>query len=172
MKSRLANLTFRWWFTGRCYSREMAFLNRRRMLGALAATPIACSPPQPREQRSSMPHYLSLLAIGERIRRKEISPVEVTEGQLKRIESLDSRLSAFQLVLADRARLQANQAEAEIRSGVYRGPLHGVPIGLKDLLYIKGITTKGGLKVLSGFVPQYHATVTAKLESAGAVILG
>jgi amidase len=103
---------------------------------------------------------------------RRYSPVEVTEAQLKRIEFLDSTLNAFQLVLADRARLQAKQAEAEIRSGRYRGPLHGVPIALKDLLYMKGISTKGGLKALFDFVPQYDATVTAKLESAGAVVLG
>ena len=150
----------------------MPFITRRIMLGALVATPIACSAAQSQAQQSPLPHYWSLLEIGERIRQREISPVEATEAQLKRIESLDSKLNAFQLVLADRARVQAKQADAEIRSGRYRGPLHGVPIALKDLLYTKGISTKGGLKVLSDFVPQYDATVTAKLESAGAIVLG
>jgi hypothetical protein len=79
----------------RCYSREMAFVTRRMMLGALAATLIAAAPPQSGEQRGSLPHSWSLLEIDERIRRREISPVEATAAQLKRIESLDSRLNAY-----------------------------------------------------------------------------
>ena len=147
-------------------------LTRRKMICALAAAQAGCSTRKPETAERAALHYLSLTEIAERIRSREVSPVEVTEAQLARIESLDPRLHAFQLVLADRARAQAKQAEAEIQSGRYRGPLHGVPIALKDLIYTKGIATQGGLKALAGFLPEYDATVAARLESAGAILLG
>ncbi|MBI3679810.1 MAG: hypothetical protein HY235_05380 [Acidobacteria bacterium] len=103
--------------------------------------------------------------------RREVSPVEVTKAQLARIESLDARLNAYALVLPERALARAKQAEAEIKAGHYRGPLHGVPIAVKDLLFTKGIATKGGCKALFSFLPEYDATVLERLESAGAVLL-
>lgn len=110
----------------------MATLTRRRAIAALAAAPFARS--QSPAQTSSLPHYWSLLEVGERIRRRDVSPVELLESQLARIGSLDPKLNAFQVVLGDSARVRAREAEGEIRAGRYRGRLHGVPIALKDLL--------------------------------------
>ena len=143
------------------------------MLGSLAAVPQIARPAEQRTKHDARPlHYLSLMEIAERIRRRELSPVETTKAQLARIENLDGKLNAYSLVLPERALKAARQAEAEISSGHYRGPLHGVPVAVKDLLFTKGIVTKGGCKALSSVVPEYDATVLERLESAGAVLLG
>src|SRR6185436_18673428 len=115
---------------------------------------------------------ISLADIGAQIRSKQISPVEVTDATLARIEQLNPKLNALWTVTADLAREQARAAETEIAKGEYRGPLHGVPIALKDLIYTKGIRTTAGSKILAGFVPDYDATVVGKLRQAGAVLVG
>jgi amidase len=122
--------------------------------------------------QGSQIHYLSLTEAARKIRNREISPVELTKSQLQRIESLDSRLNAYIQVLSDHALEQARQAESEIQAGRYRGPLHGIPIAVKDLFYTKGIATKGGLKALANFVPDYDSTAVERLEKSGAVLLG
>ena len=121
---------------------------------------------------SSSVHYFSLAQVAELIKRKDISPVELTEALLARIEQVDSSLKSYATVTAELALKQAANAEKEILAGKYRGPLHGIPIAVKDLCFTKGIATKGGLKVLKDFVPSYDATVVEKLDSAGAVLLG
>ncbi len=83
----------------------------------------------------------TILELGELLRRKSLSPVELVEQHLDRIEKLNPTLNAFITVMADQARAQARQAEQEIREGDWRGPLHGVPIGLKDLIDTAGIRT-------------------------------
>src|SRR4051794_32337921 len=84
-------------------------------------------------------HYASLMEIAARIRTRELSPVDVTKAQLSRITAVDDKLNSYLRVLADDALEQARQAEAAIRAGKYSGPLHGVPIAIKDLFYTKGI---------------------------------
>ena len=117
-------------------------------------------------------HYASLSSIAGQIESREISPVELTEYMLSRIDSVDKQLKSYATVCADRALQQANSAERDIASGQYRGPLHGIPIAVKDLCFTRGIRTMGGLRVRGDFVPDYDATVVSKLEDAGAVLLG
>jgi amidase len=117
-------------------------------------------------------HYRSLSEVARLIEARELSPVELTQMMLDRIHALDARLHSYATVMADEALAAARAAEREIQSGTYRGPLHGVPIAVKDLLYTKGVPTKGGLKVLADFVPEFDATVISRLNAAGAVLLG
>lgn len=117
-------------------------------------------------------HYRSLHSVAEDIRSGELSPVELTEYMLARINSLDERLLSYATVTREQALLAAQTAEKEIQAGHYRGPLHGIPIAVKDLCFTAGIPTMGGLKVLKDFVPSYDATVVSKLQNAGAVLLG
>jgi aspartyl-tRNA(Asn)/glutamyl-tRNA(Gln) amidotransferase subunit A len=124
-----------------------------------------------------MPHYDELLAfdvatLAQKFRSKELSPVEVTEAYLDRIAATDDHLRAYITVTADRARIAALSAESEITAGHWRGPFHGVPIALKDLCYTKGIRTTAGSKILADFVPDFDSTVWAKLQAAGAILLG
>src|SRR5215472_5633500 len=111
-------------------------------------------------------------ALAQKLRTKEISPVELTAAYLDRIEAVDERVNSYITVTHDAARAMARMAEAEIAAGKWRGPFHGIPIGLKDLCYTKGILTTGGSKILSGFVPDFDSTVWTRLSAAGAVLLG
>jgi amidase len=147
------------------------------LLGATAAAPgIGCAPAaQPAAVPPTLPadaHYLSLEGISRRIAAREVSPVALTEHMLQRIASVDSTLKSYATVMADQARADAKAAEEEITSGKHRGPLHGVPIAVKDLCYTKGVRTMGGSPVLKDFVPESDGTVVQKLREAGAVILG
>lgn len=117
-------------------------------------------------------HYLSLMDLSEWLRRRELSPVEVTRAMIDRIAALDGRIGSYVTVLADRAMAQARQAETEIAAGMWRGLLHGVPIALKDLCFTSFAPTSGGMAIHADFVPDYDATVVARLERAGAVTLG
>ena len=115
---------------------------------------------------------LTIAKIAPLLRRKQISPVELTEFFLERIQRLQPALNAFLTVTADLARKQARQAEKEILRGKYRGPLHGIPLSLKDLFYTAGIRTTAGSKILRNFVPGENAVVVDRLFEAGAVLLG
>lgn len=117
-------------------------------------------------------HYLELLEVGKRIQSKELSPVEATRAQLERIQQLDGKLMSYALVMADQAMADAKQAEAEIAQGKVRGLLHGVPIGVKDLCWTKGVPTAAGMTLYKDFKPTEDGTVVRKLREAGAVILG
>jgi len=117
-------------------------------------------------------HYMSVMEVARRIEKKEISPVELTRAMLARIERLDGRLKSYTTVMADQALASAKACESEIQNGNYRGPLHGVPIAVKDLYFTKGVKTMGATKVLADHVPSYDATVVSKLRDAGAVLLG
>jgi len=117
-------------------------------------------------------HYLTITEVAALIRSKQVSPVEVTEAMLRRIEALDGRFQSYATVMADQAMDSARKAENEIAAGHYLGPLHGVPIAVKDLCFTSGVCTMGGTPVLSGHVPHFDATVISKLSSAGAVLLG
>jgi aspartyl-tRNA(Asn)/glutamyl-tRNA(Gln) amidotransferase subunit A len=116
--------------------------------------------------------YLSVRELGDRIRVRDISPVELTESYLARSESLGPKLNAYATITRDLALKQARDAEAEIAAGRYRGPLHGVPYGLKDLIAVKGYPTTWGAKLLANQKFDYNATIVEKLNRAGAVLIG
>ena len=122
-------------------------------------------------ERNELP-FLSATALAELLRRREVSPVEATVAYLARIEQVDPALNSYITVTADRAMAEARQAEAEIAAGNYRGPLHGVPVAVKDQFCTDGVLTTGGSSILSEYVPDYDATVMSKLKDAGAVLLG
>ncbi len=117
-------------------------------------------------------YFLPVTELAQRIRARAISPVELTEGYLARIEKYNARFNAFVTVTRDLALEQARAAEREIGAGRYRGPLHGVPWGAKDLLATKGIPTGWGTSFLANQVFDFDATVVKKLHDAGAVMLG
>ena len=114
----------------------------------------------------------TLADTAELIRRREVSPVEVTTGLLERIERLDGALHAYITVTADVALRQARRAEAALAAGTYRGPLHGIPIALKDLYDTAGIRTTADSRVLEHNVPAADAQCVTRLYDAGAVLLG
>ena len=116
--------------------------------------------------------YLSATELGGHIANREISPLEAVEAYLARIGEVDTKLNAYITVRADQAREEARQAGEEIARGEYRGPLHGVPVGVKDQIYVKGVRNSDGSKIRDDFVPDFDATVVTNLRRAGAVILG
>ena len=117
-------------------------------------------------------HYKTLSEVASLIEKKQLSPVELTEAMLKRIDSLDGKYKSYATVMADHALASAKAAESEIAAGRYLGPLHGVPIAVKDLCFTKGVRTMAGTKVLRDFVPDFDGTVVQKLAAAGSVLLG
>jgi len=96
----------------------------------------------------------------------------VVDAIIEKIEKLNPKLNAFITILDESARREAMHADSLIKQGKYLGPLHGIPISLKDLIYIKGVRSTSGSKILADFVPDYDSTVTRKLRTAGAVIVG
>ena len=96
-------------------------------------------------------HYKTITELAGLIESGELSPVEATSAQLERIEALDGELKSYATVMADSAMAQARSAEAEIAGGSYRGPLHGVPIAVKDLCFTTGVRTMGGTRVMADF---------------------
>ena len=117
-------------------------------------------------------HFRTITEIAEHIAAKQLSPVDVTTAMLARIEQLDGQLKSYATVMREHAMAAAQEAEREINAGMYRGPLHGVPIAVKDLCFTKGVRTMGAAKVMADHVPTFDGTVIAKLESAGAILLG
>jgi amidase len=117
-------------------------------------------------------HFLELLELAACLLRREISSAEATRAQLDRIVALDGRLGSYAAVMADDATAAAAAADAEIAAGRYRGPLHGVPIGVKDLCWAKDMPAAGGMAIYRDFRPPEDSTVVARLKQAGAVILG
>ncbi|WP_245590455.1 amidase [Aneurinibacillus terranovensis] len=113
-----------------------------------------------------------LATLSDAIMDKVISPVEVTRQLLERIELVDKKLNSYITLLHDEALEAARQAEKEIIKGNIRGPLHGIPIGLKDLIYTKGVRTTMGSEIFQNYIPDYDAAVVEKLIEAGAVIVG
>ena len=117
-------------------------------------------------------HYCELVEIGQRIQKRELSPVEATQAQLDRIAHLDGQLKSYAHVMASSALEQAHAAEKEIAAGKVRGPLHGVPIAVKDLCWTKDAPTAAGMTIYRDYRPSADATVVSRLKGAGAVILG
>jgi aspartyl-tRNA(Asn)/glutamyl-tRNA(Gln) amidotransferase subunit A len=117
-------------------------------------------------------HHLSIAETARLIQSGKLSPVELTQALLARIGRLDHRVNAFITLTAERALAAARTAEQEIQSGQYRGPLHGIPFGLKDIYNTAGLLTSGGSAVCADNVPAQDASTTRKLLEAGAILLG
>jgi len=116
--------------------------------------------------------YFPISEIARRIKAREISPVDLTERVLERVHSKDRALNSFITVTADLARKQAQHAENELEEGNYRGPLHGVPIALKDLFATRGIRTTFASRAFEDWVPDFDATATERLAASGAILIG
>ncbi len=116
--------------------------------------------------------FLTVAEVGKLMKTKQISPVELTQTYLKRIGEVDPKLCSYITVCADEALKAARRAQKEIARGQYIGPLHGVPVAVKDQLWSKGVRTTGGSKVLGDFIPKEDATAIRKLKEAGAILLG
>ncbi len=121
--------------------------------------------------RNDIP-FLTVAELGRLIRGRDVSPVEATEAYLDRIDDLDFKFNAYLQVCRREALEAAREAEREIAAGQYRGPMHGIPVGIKDQIWTRGIRTTGGSRLHRDFVPEEDATVVANLKGAGAVILG
>ena len=115
---------------------------------------------------------LDVATLSEHLKAKKLSPVEVTRAYLDRIARIDDKIRAYITVTPDQALAAAKKAESEIVAGNWRGTFHGVPIGLKDLVYTAGIRTTGGSKILGDFRPDFDATCWARLNAQGAMLLG
>lgn len=116
--------------------------------------------------------YLSLLEVSSQLRQRRLSPVELTQAMLARIAQLDGHLNAYIRVTAESALADARRAEQEIARGIDRGPLHGVPVAVKDIFDIKGVPTTAGMGIRAHAVADEDATVIRRLRDAGAVMLG
>jgi aspartyl-tRNA(Asn)/glutamyl-tRNA(Gln) amidotransferase subunit A len=117
-------------------------------------------------------YFMSVRALGDSIRERRLSPVELTEGYLERGRTIGGRLNAFVMLTSELALRQARQAEEEIAAGKYRGPLHGVPYAVKDLVTVKGYPTTWGAVPYAHQSFDFNATVIERLNAAGAVLLG
>src|SRR5213594_1963188 len=117
-------------------------------------------------------HDLSIAELSDLIAAQKLSPLELVEALIQRVESYDAQTQAFITRTFDLARSQAREAEAEIAAGRYRGALHGVPFALKDIYDTKGILTSAHSRVFIDRIPREDATTTARLYNAGAVLLG
>jgi len=117
-------------------------------------------------------HYLTIAEAARLIERHQLSPVELTRAFLDRIAALNPQLNAYLLVTADHALVQAKAAEAEIMAGRYRGPMHGIPVALKDIYCTAGIRTTCHSRTRADYVPDFDATTVTRLYEAGAVLLG
>jgi len=121
---------------------------------------------------SSELQYESLTTVSDLIRRKQLSSAELTGTALERIAQLDGQYHSYATVLPERALKQAKAADAEIARGLWRGPLHGVPLAVKDLCYTTFAPTRAGTTIFKAFTPSFNATVVERLEDGGAVLLG
>src|SRR6266567_929398 len=116
--------------------------------------------------------YLSIKAVGEEIHSGIITPTELVAEALERIDALDDDLKAYVTVMRDQAYEDAERLERELRTGLYRSPLHGIPIGVKDIIAVKGVRTTAGSKVLADYVSQEDAMVVEQLRKKGAIVIG
>ncbi len=117
-------------------------------------------------------NFLSAVALAEQVRQKKLSPVELVEAHLARIEQLNPKLNAFVQVDADGARRQARAAETAATRGEKVGPLHGVPLSVKSSVEVAGMRCEAGTKLRAGYVASQDAPLVSRLRAAGAIILG
>jgi len=115
---------------------------------------------------------LTLAEASDRVRKKTISPVELVQASLRRIERLNPLLNAYITVTAEAALIRARELEAEAQQGRWRSPLHGIPVALKDLIDTAGVRTTAASGILADRIPSEDAEVVRRLKAAGAVILG
>jgi aspartyl-tRNA(Asn)/glutamyl-tRNA(Gln) amidotransferase subunit A len=115
---------------------------------------------------------LTIKHVSKLIASRQISCLELVDATIERIEKLNPKLNAFITILDESARREARHADSLIKQGKYLGPLHGIPVSFKDLIYVKGVKSTSGSKILADFVPDYDSTVTRKLRKAGAIIVG
>ncbi|WP_406430846.1 amidase family protein [Streptomyces sp. NBC_00631] len=118
------------------------------------------------------PYELSLTAAASAIRARQLSPVELADSVLQRIAQVEPHLQAYVTVTAEHTRRAAREAEHDIAAGRYRGPLHGIPMGLKDLIDVAGLATSASSRVRADHRAQADSTVAARLSTAGAILLG
>ena len=116
--------------------------------------------------------YMSAGQFSKLIERKELSPVDIIEAHLARIEATEPVLNSFITLLPDEARAAARRAEADIQRGNYLGPLHGIPVALKDLFNTAGVRTTSGSRIFDTFIPDQDCTVAMRFRQAGAILLG
>jgi aspartyl-tRNA(Asn)/glutamyl-tRNA(Gln) amidotransferase subunit A len=116
--------------------------------------------------------FASAAELGPLLKARKVSPVELVQMHLDRIADLNDALRAYICIDADTALAAAQAAERELSAGIWRGPLHGIPVAYKDIIDVAGVPTTAASKVLSGFVPSEDATVAARLRQAGAICLG
>ena len=116
--------------------------------------------------------FLSATELSALLRAREVSPVEATQAYLDRVDQVDGKLNSYITISREEALAQARQTDSEMAAGNYRGPMHGVPVAVKDQFNTAGIRTTGGSAILEDFVPSEDATVIANLKKAGAVLLG
>ena len=144
-------------------------------MGLLATHfPFSCAPRSEAltdEEKATL-HFRTLVEVGEWIRVKRISSEELTHLLLERISLLDGKLNSYITVMKESALSQARQMDKELSQGKYRGPLHGIPIGIKDLLFTTNAPTTMGQSFRANFIAPYDATVVTKLKNSGAIILG
>ena len=117
-------------------------------------------------------HYANLLEVSAAIQSRKVSPLELARSMLDRITKVDPWLHSYARVTSELALAQAAAAEKEIAAGRYRGPLHGVPIAVKDICDTAGVVTAAGTTIYANNVPDQDATVVGRLLDAGAVLLG
>ena len=120
----------------------------------------------------TQPYALTIATAAERIRTQQLSPVTLVQSCLDRLDQLEPQLRAWVTVDGEGALATAQQYEKEINSGHYRGPLHGIPLGLKDIFFTAGMKTTMGSPIYADYVPEYDATTVRLLKEAGAIILG
>jgi len=159
--------------------RDFLELSAAALTGMAFTAKSAASPPAPLQTTTPTSTSggidlvnLTIVEASERIRRKQLSPVELTQAVLHRIEALNPKLGAFITVASTEAMEAARTAEREIQQGRYKGPLHGIPVGVKDTHYTKGIRTTAASNILKDFVPDFDCTNVERLKNAGAILVG
>ncbi|MDA1035732.1 MAG: amidase, partial [Chloroflexi bacterium] len=129
----------------------------------------------PAPRRREPPSQIADMTVAElaaRVAVRDLSPVDIVQAFSERINALEPKLNAFITRTFEQALAAAKQAESDIAAGNYKGPLHGIPIALKDLYWTKGVRTTSGSAITADFVPDEDATVVAKLQDAGAYSIG
>ena len=150
----------------------MARAFTRRDFLTASATAAACLATRPAFAQATDPTDLTIAEAQRLVRRRDLSPLELVEAYLARIRRLDDRLNAFVTVTEERAVERARALEAELAAGRWRGPLHGIPIALKDNIDTAGVLTTAASAVFADRVPDEDAEVVTRLEAAGAIVLG
>lgn len=145
--------------------------NRREFLAGLSGT-VVLSRIQTRSKLHPKLYYSSVTALAEAIRKKKVSSAEVVNACLKRIEEVNPKLNAVFQIQVERAREEAQSADAALARGQVKGPLHGVPMTIKDSLDTAGVISTAGATGRARYVPAKDATVVARLRAAGAILLG